>query len=190
MIYKRYNIVDKGFYNHSQSNGSILTKQYIIAEEDNKKFLLLRFWNASALVVNGMEIVVTQIGLDKRVIETSVVPIDGIRVNPGDTYTTVSGIVLNDKCVDFKVRVKYFKSGEYEYYERGGKMVAKYRPPVKKSKRSKEYGRAFIDRGIIPSSNMPVIAAVILIWYLRSLAFAGLCECSGNFFLEFMTKSF
>ena len=101
MFNSRYNIVDKGFYSHAQSHGYMVVKQYIIAEENSKRFLLLRFWNASALVINSMELVITQIGINKQVIDTSVVQIESIQVQPGGTYTTVNGCFPIASSCDF-----------------------------------------------------------------------------------------
>ena len=163
MFNSRYNIVDKGFYSHAQSHGYMVVKQYIIAEENSKRFLLLRFWNASALVINSMELVITQIGINKQVIDTSVVQIESIQVQPGGTYTTVNGIVISDKCVDFNVFIRYVKSGDYEYYERGGKSVPKYNAQPKSKRRSKEYGRMFISYRKLFSSKLVAFVAVLLI---------------------------
>lgn len=163
MFNSRYNIVDKGFYSHAQSSGCMIIKQYIIVEENSKRFLLLRFWNASALVINSMELVIEQIGVNKQVIDTSVVQVEGIQVQPGGTYTTVNGIVISEKCVDFNVFIRYVKSGDYEYYERGGKTVPKYNSQPKAKKRSKEYGRTVISKRNLFSSKLSAGVAVLLI---------------------------
>ena len=163
MSNNRYNIVDKGFYSRPQSNECIFVKQYIIAKEDTKKFLLLRFWNTADFVINGMEFVITQIGADKHVIDTSVVKIEGMRVSPGGTYTTNNGIVISEECVDFKVFVKYVSSGAYEYYDRGGKTVPKYNPQPNENKRLREYGRSFISKPNVFSSKFSALVAVLLI---------------------------
>ena len=160
---KRYNIVAKGFYNHSQSNACIFIKQYIIAEEVTKKLLLLRFWNASDFEINGMELILTQIGADGEELGTSVVKIDGLKIGPAETYTTNQGIVISDKCVDFRVVVKYVRSGSYEYYQRGGKIVPKYNPQLPVKKRSRDFGRAFIRKQKAFLGSAAAFTAVILI---------------------------
>ena len=160
------NIVDKGFYNHPQSNSCIFLKQYIIVREDAKKLLLLRFWNAADFVINGMQIVLTQIGADNQVIDTSVVQMDGMKIGPAETYTTVEGIVISDKCVDFRVFVKCVRSGSYEYYERGGKTVPKYRPQTQRKQRSREFGRAFITKCNTFPDGIAAFVAVLLMMAL------------------------
>ena len=162
---KRYNsnIIDKGFYNYPQSNSCIFLKQYIIVRESEKKLLLLRFWNAADFVINGMQIVLTQIGADNEVIDTSVVPMNGLKIGPAETYTTGEGIVISDKCVDFKVFVKCVRSGSYEYYENGGKTVPKYRPQLTPRKRSREFGRAFISKRKALAGDVAASLAVLLI---------------------------
>ena len=193
MLSKRYNIIDKGFYSHSQSSRCISVKQYIIVKENSKKILLLRFWNGSDLSINGMEIVLTQIGFDKQVIDTSVVKIDGMKFSPGETYTTDNGIVINEKCVDFKVFIRYLKSGAYEYYELGGKTVPKYNPKPKVNKRSRAYGSVFISKRKMFSSKLAAFVAVLLILgfvgistYLSARTFGNFSSLSQNF----MTRTF
>ena len=181
MFIKRYNIVDKGFYSHSQSNRCVSVKQYIIVKESAKKILLLRFWNGSDLSISGMEFVLTQIGLDKQVIDTSVVKLDGMTLNPGDTYTMDNGIVINAKCVDFEVSIRYVKSGAYEYYDLGGKTVPKYNPKPKAKRRSKSYGITVVTKQKMFSSKLAALVAVLLI-----LGFVGIstylsARTFGNF---------
>ena len=88
------NIIDKGFYNHTQNNDSVHLKQYIITRENDKKCLLLRFLNISNLYIKGLEIVLTQYGFGGEILESAVVQLDKASAGPQDTFTSRCGIIL------------------------------------------------------------------------------------------------
>ena len=154
------NIIDKGFYNHQQQMDSMNLKQYIIVRKDGKKCLLLRFFNASNLRVNAMELVLTQKNLEGETIDTSAVSLDGIDVHPGETFTASEGIILNDKCADFTVTVNCLISGGYRYFDKSGRMIPHYDPNLGQKKKPKKYGVISVNRKRFDSNPLPAVIAI------------------------------
>ena len=160
----KYDIIDKGYYNHPQNNDSVHIKQYIIARKDEKKCLFLRFLNTSNLRIKGLELVLTQMNFSGDIICSVPVRLNKISVDPGDVFTSNCGIVIDDKCTDFKIDVVALSSGGYRYYESNGKMIASYEPAVNDRHKSKNYGRMSSQSARLTSSkSSAVVAAVIII---------------------------
>lgn len=156
-------ILSKGFYNRPQKSGRMQVKQYIIIRENNKKCLLLRFFNESELTVSGMKITLTKLGSDSKAREDVEVNIDGINVRPGETYTTTKAIVLGDNCVDFIVDVKSIISAGYEYSDVKGRLVPRYDPRPYARSKSNQYGKASVKRVMASTSKLAACTAFVLV---------------------------
>lgn len=125
---KEREFVEKGSYNHPQADGAVALKQYMFVRRDGKRCLLFRFANESAHAVSGFEILLTQISSDGRVISRSRVPYPAVTVSSGGTYAPDSGVVVSDKCSDFRVSLVYYVSGDYKYVMKRGRAVPHYDP--------------------------------------------------------------
>ena len=174
-------ILEKGFYNHPQRSGRMQLKQYIIVRENGKKCLLLRFFNESELVVNGMEIVLTKKASGGKLIDDVTVRLNGLSVRPGDTYTTTNGIVIDEECVDFTVELKSITSADYEYQDIKGRLVPRYDPRAKGVVRTNKYGNVSVKRIEVSRSRLSALIAVILVAGFSALAVYVSLRTFGNF---------
>ena len=154
-------VIDKGFYNHPQSSGQIQLKQYIFARENDKKCLLLRFFNESDIIIQGMDIVLKQIRAHGKEPKFSKLQLNRINVHPGEIYTTANGIVVSDDCVDFEIEIKNVRSRDYTYLENGGRLIPKYDPRAKDQVKAKRRGKISSKRKNISASKISILLAMI-----------------------------
>ena len=154
-------VIDKGFYNHSQSSGQIQLKQYIVVRENDKKCLLLRFFNESDLIIQSMDIVLTQIRAHGKESKLTKLKLNRINVHPGEIYTTESGIVISDDCVDFRIEIKSVSSRDYTYRESRGRLIPKYDPHAKDVGMIKRRGKLSAKRKRISASKISILLAMV-----------------------------
>ena len=130
---EKQHIISKGPYAHSQINKFVNVKQYIFVRKEGQKCLLLKFMNDTDFHINAIGFKLVQLNSEGKTICTQRVVYDGISVMPGTAYTPTSRIVVNEKCVDFKVVFDYVDSGYYRYIPKRGKVVVYYKEPEYRS---------------------------------------------------------
>ncbi|MBE6547579.1 MAG: hypothetical protein E7667_01690 [Ruminococcaceae bacterium] len=119
-------IITKGHYEHSQIKGLVSVKQYIFARVKGKKCLILRFCNETDFKVNAINFVVLQLNAAGEIIDRTPVQYKDIVLLPGGVMSMNDGIVVSEKCADFKVQLISVQSGQYEYRVKDGDTVAVY----------------------------------------------------------------
>lgn len=155
------NVIEKGFYSHPQKNGGVQLKQYIITKEGDKKCLLLRFYNDSELIINGMNIILTQICGEQSEPEKIRISLDGLNIHPGETFAMKNGIVISDGITDFDVEITEVISRDYVYKESGDSLVAKYDPRIKSSKKKKRVSRVVVKKKRVSVTGFSALVALI-----------------------------
>ena len=117
---------EKGNYNHPQPQGFVAVKQYIFAKSGDKRTLLLRFANESPLSIEEMEMLITELDKNGKVIDRRRITHSDLTVAPGSTYCPTRAVVVKNECVDIRVQVLSVRSGVYRYTSRGGRLVCHY----------------------------------------------------------------
>ena len=168
------NYFKKGFYNRKQPDGYPMLKQYILLEKNGKRCLLLRFANETELSIDQMKFELTQLDDKGKVIKKSKVEYKNMRFYPERTYSSPSGIVVVDECVDFYIDVLYVVSGRYKYVARHGKAVATYDLRGYSGSDVQKSGRTKIKTAEMKPSSFRLIAAISLILVILSCCFAFL----------------
>ena len=156
-----YKIIEKGFYSHPQKNDEVQIKQYIITKDGNRRLLLLRFYNNSELVINGMNIILTQLKGESKEPENIKLALNELNIHPGETFAMKSGVVIADDCTDFLVEITDVISKDYIYKESNGKLVAKYDPRLKANKRKNRVSRVIVKRKRVAASKLSALVAII-----------------------------
>ena len=154
-------ILKKGFYNHPQNSEQVKLKQYVIAKEGKKKYVLLRFFNHSNLVISGMNLILTQIKSKGKKSERTTVFLQNITIYPGEIYATKKGIVISDDCVDFTIEIDNVLSKNYRYHERNGQMIAQYDPFLNPVARTKRQGKISIKKRNLGRNIWPILLAIV-----------------------------
>ena len=121
---KKY--LEKGYYTHPQMRGYMVLKHFMLVRQGDKRCLLLRFVNESSMEVNAMEFVLTQKDSRGRVIASNRIRYRNMRVGKDEIFSRNSGIVVNEDCVDFEVRLVSVVSGIYKYRFKKGQPVAHF----------------------------------------------------------------
>ena len=115
-------ILSKGPYTYAQPSGFLTVKQYIFTSVGGKKCLVLRFSNDADYKMDTVELPLPQLDAHGNVLATTPVRF-GIFLAEGKTAAIDRGIPVEERCVDFKVRIESVRSGDYVYRERGGVIV-------------------------------------------------------------------
>ena len=182
---------DKGLYHHPQASGFVSLKQYMIVENGGKKCLMLRFLNELKIPVRAIEFKLTQLDVNGVSLSTATVKADSTGMAPGSTYAMKTGIVLSDKCVDFRVTVISANSNGYKYVLRNGIPMPTYDLKRAKNKLApRESSRSVVTkistRGKLAATFLSIaiiLATAALITYLSLRNF-------GNFTAQDLENMF
>ena len=182
---------DKGLYHHPQVSGFVSLKQYMIIENKGKKCLLLRFLNELKIPVNAIEFKLTQLDINGESLSSANVKAESMSMAPGSTYAMKTGIVLSDKCVDFKVTVISAYSSGYKYVLRNGTPMPTYDLKRRKPKNAprestRSIATRITTRGRVAATFLSIVlilATAFLITYLSLRNF-------GNFTAQDLENMF
>ena len=181
MMNKNSNVTEKGFYSHPQKTVSVQLKQYIITKDGDKRCLMLRFVNNSELIIDGMNIILTEIRKDAQEPKHTRLSIKELKVYPGDTFSLKNGIAISDDCIDFKVEITSVISKDYEYFESNGTLTPKYDPRFKVGKRKGKTAKLLIKRRRVSASIASAVVAIIGVTVFLFIARGISDRAFGNF---------
>lgn len=164
-------IVSKGLYNGTVDIGSpICVKEYVFVREKGKKCLILRFLNESDIVVNSFNFKLVQKNSDGDVITESKIAVNCIAWRAGEIFTPNDCFFVNDKCVDFDVKVISVLSNCYEYKTEGGESYVRY--PIqgdnasRRAKKGDIIQRSKMDRKVKFTAAILVLALLLICFAL------------------------
>ena len=118
--------ISKGFYERSQISDLVSVKEYIFVRHNEKKCLMLRFFNELNYVVNAMDFSVVQMDAAGKILETTKVKYTDLNFMPSTTYVDPTMIAVNEYCSDFRIVFTEIMSGRYKYTVRHGKVTVDY----------------------------------------------------------------
>lgn len=124
-------IISKGEYRHYQIDDFVSVKQYIFLRAEEKKCLTLRFTNSLGCKVNAFKFLLIQIDIQGNIIGKKKIKINNIIFEDGSDYTSNKGIVVDEKCVDFKIQMLCVYSERYRYKLKNNKVAIYYVPHKK-----------------------------------------------------------
>ena len=105
--------ISKGFYERSQISDLVSVKEYIVVRHNEKKCLMLRFFNV-------------QMDAAGKILETTKVKYTDLNFMPSTTYVDPTMIAVNEYCSDFRIVFTEIMSGRYKYTVRHGKVTVDY----------------------------------------------------------------
>ena len=120
------NVLEKGIYNHQQPSGYIVARNYLVLEEEGKRYLLIRFANESNVKITAFKFVLSQLDSNGKVICSSKITYDEVCLEPHATLSEKRGIRVKEECVDFYIKVISFVSELYRYEYKKGQLVVHY----------------------------------------------------------------
>jgi hypothetical protein len=120
------NIISKGVYRFSQPDGFIHIKNYIFMNVDGNICIAARFENNTDIAFDSFCFSVIQLNADGREIGRTRVEYKDISFAPGSTYSPSEAVIVDRKCVDFKVQFYYATSGCYRYVVRRRRVSVYY----------------------------------------------------------------
>ena len=116
----------KGVYKHEQIDGYLMAREYMFLKEDEKKCLLQRFYNETALTIRAFEFKLIELDVSGQVIRKRKFHYDGLSITPNDYFSLPEGIVVSSECVDFKIECCRIETDRYVYRMKHGKLQTYY----------------------------------------------------------------
>ena len=116
----------KGVYKHEQVDGFLMAKEYIFLKEAEKKCLLQRFYNETALTIRAFEFELVELDIAGQIIQKRKFRYSNLCIVPNDYYSLPEGIVVSSECVDFKIEHCQIATDQYVYRIKHGKMQVYY----------------------------------------------------------------
>ena len=124
------NYISKGVYLHPQTSGFVTVKQYIFCRKRGKKCLLIKFSNGCDFTVSAMNFTVLQLDAAGEIIGKTPISYSSLSAASGSDFSVNSGVIVEEKCSDFKVVFDEVYSGYFKYVLKNGIPVAYYEKPV------------------------------------------------------------
>ena len=111
-------LVDKSF--------PVEIKEYVFTRQNGKKFLLLRFLNESKNNITAMHFWLIQKDAHGNHLYKEKISLEGIYCGAGAMFTPNTCFPVQNKCVDFEVKMISAFSGDYEYKSENGEGYVRY----------------------------------------------------------------
>lgn len=128
--------ISRGQYRHPQVAGLISVRDYIFLKQDDRKCLLLRFFNEMDYEVYFFSFTLIQLDAMGTVIKKSKIKRDAILAHAGMQYYDQKGILVDEFCTDFRIVLHEVRSSNYRYLVSNGHVSVCYI----KDERPLEYG--------------------------------------------------
>lgn len=112
---ENYKIISKVNYSHNQKNACVLLKQFLIAESNGQKILLLKMQNNFSQRLNSVKYKVHQLTAKGEEIKSFDFYYSDFQVSPNAVFVPYKSIVLEKQCVDIKVELIQANFENYSY---------------------------------------------------------------------------
>lgn len=114
MSVKKSIVVAKGEY-QEKCDCAVYPKQYVILKNDGKRYLSVRFMSTLSLPVTYIEFILFQLDVAGNVIKKNRIREDVSRTRANAPFAIPNGILLSERCVDFKIQPIRARCGRYVY---------------------------------------------------------------------------
>ncbi len=121
-----HKIISKGKYTNSSSAVPVSVSNYVILEEGERRFVMLKFANARAEAVSSMKLKFTQLDAGKEEITSSVMSFDDVNGTPSGKFVLSKKIEVDPDCEGFVAEVLSADYGNYNYTKRGDDVSFNY----------------------------------------------------------------
>ena len=122
-----FQIISKGLYRGTVDKGFLVeVKEYVFTRQKGKKFLLLRFLNESKNSFTAMHFWLIQKDVQGQEIYKEKISLEGIYCGAGAMFTPNTCFPVQNKCVDFEVKMISAFSGDYEYRLENDEVLVRY----------------------------------------------------------------
>ena len=122
-----FQIISKGLYRGTVDKGFLIeVKEYVFTRQKGKKFLLLRFLNESKNNFTAMHFWLIQKDVQGQEIYKEKISLEGIYCGAGAMFTPNTCFPVQNKCVDFEVKMISAFSGDYEYRSENDEVLVRY----------------------------------------------------------------
>ncbi len=123
-----YKIISKGETKAPQSTEFVNVSNYIVAEKDGVRYLLLKCYNGRHQLVDGITITLNQFDARKRLIKSDELTLNDIESKKEDYFVVNDKITLLPKCDSVRVEIISAKYGNYGYTRKGDGVSVSYAP--------------------------------------------------------------
>jgi hypothetical protein len=120
-------IISKGLYKGEVDvSFPISVKEYIFARQNGKKCLLLRFFTSSDIKFTAIHFWLIQKNSYGEKIRRRKIVLDSLYYNDGQVFSPTNCFVVDDRCVDFEIKIVSAFVGDFEYKSRNGEGFVRY----------------------------------------------------------------
>ena len=126
---RKEDIISKGKYSYPQPEQLISVKEYLfVRNEEGKKMLLLRFANKRAETCTSFGFILYRLDARGRILgEERFESSDGRKYKANATFGFDRKVEVEEKCVEFKIKLLYATYGEYAYKVENGDTVVDFK---------------------------------------------------------------
>ena len=118
--------IAKGIYPYSQIENFISVKDYMFVRSDDKKCLMFRFSNNANYMITSLEFTIVQLDNSGKKISETRHKYEQLTIAPDAQFVPNEGIVVDERCHDFKIFFTEVRSDKYRYTVRHGKILVYY----------------------------------------------------------------
>ena len=168
-------IISKGLYRGAVDKSfPIEIKEYVFSRRDDKKCIMLRFFNTLKFNVTGIHFWLVQKNSYGEFLRKEKIELDGICAEAGKVFAAETCFFVEEECSDFDVKMISAFSDNYEYRCENGEVFVRYSIDYygKSEIRKKVFchQRKKLNRGV-KYTSLILIAALLLVAFAFVLPF-------------------
>lgn len=118
--------IAKGIYRYSQIENFVSVKDYMIVRSDDNKCLMLRFSNDTNYTVTSMKFTIIQLDNSGKIISKKKHQYERLAFAPDAQFVPDEGIIIDERCHDFKISFSEVCSDKYIYAVKCGEISVYY----------------------------------------------------------------
>lgn len=175
-------IVAKGNYTHGQAVRFLSVKQFLIAEEDGKRYLLLRFFNGGKETVTSFRAKLTCYGEEGKIVGKGEYVYKGAPALPNAEFGPVGRIPVGPACIDVRVDVLSVRSRDYVYEVKKNSVAVRYLPEEEPPDREQFERKMGGKRCRVLSGTKRAVTTLLLLTFLLmgAIGAASLFRAAGG----------
>lgn len=166
-------VVTKGNYTHRQLSRFLEVKQYLITEENGKRYLYLRFFNGGSETVTSFRMNVLRYTGEGKPIGSGEYGYDGPPVLTGEEFGPFEKIPVETDCEDVRVEIVSVRSHDYVYEPKKNTVTVRYLPEAERGDFSALARKTGGKKCVVLSKTKRITAILMAAAFLLAAAIGG-----------------
>ncbi len=122
---REYNVIKRGQFSSAHSNDYVSVVNYMIVEEGNTRYVMLKCFNDRKQTVDGVSIRLIQLGTHRKKLVSEEITIDELFAKANEEFA-IEPIEVQSECEGIIVEVLSARSGNYRVTQKNDQVSVEY----------------------------------------------------------------